>query len=724
MRTQAIIRRTLRVPRVDGEPGDGAAVARQLDIALVKVGFTAARDLLEHVSGLAPAAATGLAREVVDAVRELVGAHVEHNSYFINFPNRVPDTVEFWAKCLREALAPAERGRWRKRVPTDDELRARLGAGVDLLSLPRYGRYQHTFAELLAAHDELVALGAERITVVHLGDSLDAETSALYVALAGSTTPLGEVDLELLAELARLCPSTELPDVPVRENKAVINAVRLAGGRPLIGVDTVADVLRVACQASGGDVTLQQTSRFRRFRRPERRVLMAALNSVTGGKLGDVARHREPLKRLGEGLHPHEYPAYPHAQEVFAVARGERTVRSLAARAELAFAAGDVVRAAEVLGSAPAMFMRSLDRLLRSCATESEVDSVADVAALVLDSVSGRVLCSVREHLATRTGTGGARVFPTRSRRAWVTQDTRDPLPRAAVDRITSLIDAELIDRLPAYEHLVVDPAVLDVAIPLSGKATEDGFAVLPRGSRTRVDGSVLRMFTYWRQTRERTDFDLGALLLDDHFGYLGHVSWTNTKDGLITYSGDVTEAPSGATEFIDIPLGSVSAAHIVPQVSVYAGEGFDEVAESMFGWMTREPAQRGAPFEPRTVRTRSGMRGAGRVALPVMFSRDASGAWTATWLHLYLNGSPTFRQLESNRMSTALLVRNLLRRRYFTIGYLVTLLRAKAGKVTLWRDQDRFDAPVVFLGLHRPDGLPAGSTAITTENLNLLVPR
>ncbi|GAA0898658.1 hypothetical protein [Pseudonocardia zijingensis] len=79
---RTIVRKTLRVPGSTAPGGDGAAVARQLDAVLAGVGFVADRELLEHVSGRAPGAATDLAVEVVGAVRELVGDHVEHNSYF------------------------------------------------------------------------------------------------------------------------------------------------------------------------------------------------------------------------------------------------------------------------------------------------------------------------------------------------------------------------------------------------------------------------------------------------------------------------------------------------------------------------------------------------------------------------------------------------------------------------------------------------------------------
>lgn len=722
---QMIIGQTLRVPRVDSSGGDGSIVARQMDAVLAGVGFTAAQDLLSHVSGQEPGAAMDLAVEIIGAVREQVGDAVEHNVYFKDFPHNVPDTMDFWVSCLRDLVIPDDAT---DTPVSDDDLIAALEAGViNLLQLPNYGRYQHTYAELVASRDEFIASAKDRVTVLRLGDSLDDEIGALYRTLAGSPTPLGEARLELLAELAPHCLAlSDTVEMPGRENRAVVNAARMAAGLPLIAVDSVADVLRVACRISGGDVTLVTSTRFRSLRRPERRALLAALDQVVAGnegKLGDVSRHAGPFKRLGELLHPHEHPRFPHAAEVFAVARGQRTVRSLAGRAELAFAEGDRAAAARILAVAPGMFVRSLDRLLRLADSAEEIDAVVGTTESVLPSVSGRVLCSVREHLVNRAGPDPARVFANRSRRAWATEDKRAPLPADVIERATTLIDAELAGRLPAYDRLVVDPAVLDVALPLSGKASEDGFAVLPRGSRTRVDGEVLRFFTYWRQELERTDYDLSVLMLDDEFRSVGHVSWTNTQHGGVTYSGDLTAAPDGATEFIDVTLDTVEAAYVVPQVNIYAGEGFHEVAESMFGWMTREHAQQGMPFDARTVRARSEMRGSGRVALPILFGRDADG-WYATWMHLYLAGWPNFNAVESNRASTTHLVHGVAERTYLTIGYLVDLLRAKAGSVTRWEPGIELAEPVTFIGMSEPDGLPDGSTTITLDRLNQLIPR
>ncbi|MER7701309.1 hypothetical protein ABTX81_00195 [Kitasatospora sp. NPDC097605] len=716
-----VVRHTLRLPTPDGPAGNGEAAARQFDTALMSVGFKLSAESLERLSGLSPQTVHDTAVRTLTTVRELVGDHVRHNAYFIDFPANVPDTVHFWMRCIGEALADDDDTREHTLAQLDD-------VAVDLLTLPRYGRYQHTYAELLAAHDELIAAAGDRMTVLHPGGALEDEVTALYLALAGSTTPLGEEALSDLGELAGHCVHGPQPEaIPVRENRAVVNRARLDAGGDLL-LDTVTDVLRLACALSDGDVTLARPTRFRPFPRPVRRALLAGLDAVVAAapaKLGDVGAHREMFKRLGERLHPHEYPRWPHAAEVFAVARGEREAPSFDSRVERALGAGDVAAAVRLLSAAPGKLFRALDRLLRACATEEQRAAVVAAAEAAAGQVAGRLLLSVREHLQNRRadGAAGRRVFVNRAGRGRVTADTRPPLPAAERARLIAALDAEVGRRLPDPGHLLVDPAVLDVALPLSGNATSAGLGVLPRGSLCAVDGELLRFFMYWKQRERRTDLDLTALMLDESYDTVSWLSYTSLTEIGGEHSGDVTSAPEGASEFINLRLDTVRGAFIVPQVDVYAGEGFEEVEESFFGFMLRDGEQAGRPFEPRTVRMKSDLRGPGRVALPLAFLRGADGRWRAKWLHLHLIGLPSANRVEENQVSVATLLRGVVERDYLTVRHLTGLMRRRASAVTLWDGAAVPAGPVTYIGLERPEGLHPDSRVVTPGNLRDLIP-
>lgn len=723
-----VIGKTFRVPAPAGPAGDGAAAARQLDVVLMSAGFKCSRALLEHLSGLSTETVIDTGVQVLAAVRRLTGDHVRHNTYFRDFPFGVPDTIEFWAGRLREALLDPVAAERVEGIVFDTPQGPVVGA-LNLLSLPGYGTYQHAYEDMVAAHDELIPAAGDRVTVLHLGGSVDDELGALYLDLAGSRVPLSEEDRGALALLAAYCADAAQPGtIPVRENRAVINSVRLAKGLPLLA-DTVTDVLRLACAVSDGDLTLETPTRFRSFRRAERRILLAALDAVVAGnraKLGDVAQRAEPWKRLGERLHAREYPQWPHAQDVFAAARGDIRVPSFAARVETSLHSGDVTGAAGLLSNAPGLLMRSLDRLLRSAGTREDREAILKTAEAAAEGASGRVLLSLREHFQNRAvRTDVSRVFVNRKGRARAMPDTRDALDKGLLTDLLAMIDTEVDRRIPVVDHLVIDPAVLGAALPLSGKTIPGGLGMLPRGSVSPVTGEVLRFFTYWHQAERRTDYDLSALMLDEAYGNEQHVSWTAYHAGnYATYSGDLTDATNGASEFIDIQLGKVPRRFIIPQVYIYSGEGFDEAREAFFGYMTRSVAQEGLPLEPRTVRMKSDLRGGGRIALPMVFMRGDDGKWRAKWLHLYLKGHPSFNQVEGGKVSTRLLARSIVERDYLRVNYITGMMGDKAGKVTAWEAGCVLgDGPVTFIGLEQPDGLPDGSEVIALNQLSALIP-
>ncbi len=246
---------------------------------------------------------------------------------------------------------------------------------------------------------------------------------------------------------------------------------------------------------------------------------------------------------------------------------------------------------------------------------------------------------------------------------------------------------------------------------------------MLPRGSVSAVDGEQLRFFTYWKEKENRTDYDLSALLLHADYSTDAWLSYTSLRTVGGRHSGDVTEAPEGASEFISLSLDLVRSACIVPQVNIFSGEGFEQVEESFFGFMLRDGEQQGRPFEPRTVRMKSELRGTGRVALPLVFRREDDGRWHAKWLHLYLKGISSANRVEQNQLSVSKAVRAVVEREYLTVRHLIELMPGSSDAVELSDGGPAPDEPVTYIGLQRPEGLHPDSRVVTLENLRDLIP-
>jgi stress response protein SCP2 len=717
--TKTLIKRTLKVPLPEGTEatnlpkwnGKAGVLTRQLDIALMSEGFKLSKDLTEKLPSLHPAELNDLANHTLEAVRELVGSHATHNTYFKEFPKNIPDTMEFWMGCIADALQSDNGSRVMRQLA--------LGQ-VNLLDLPKYGKYLHSYEEMAEAHDKFITAASDRITLLHAGRPRPVEVLALYHSLAGSRTPLKPEDLELLKLLADVCADDEQPEAfPMRENKAVVNAVRLESGSLLL-VDTLTDILRLASLVSGGDVTLEKSSKFKMPRRT-RAVLMATIEDVltqSPNKIMDVAQYAERWKRLAEYIHPHEYNA-PKAQEAFAVARGDKKAPSLASKVETAFKKKDVVGAAKILSNTPGMLARNLDRIFRQ-ASSNEIVKLLDTVEKSLPKISGRVLLSLREHLQNRQKAQVGRIFANTKGTVYVSPDERGTLDERVTTEAMKLIDAEIMRRLPQLD-LILDPAIRDVALPLSSKQTANGFAVMPRGSKIPVTLGTLRFFCYWKEAARTTDFDLSAQMLSETYELAEHIAYTNLKTYSARHSGDITSAPNGATEFIDIDLAKMPYPFIVPQINIFSGESFGEVEESFFGFMERAKEQEGLPFEPRTVRTKSDIRDKGKVSLPLVFIRE-EGQWFAKWTHVYLKGQPRFNQVENNHLSTSLIMRNIVERDYLTMGYLIDMLIAKAHSAQ--EPKDALELPnATYIGLETPDGLADDTKVINLTNLQDILP-
>lgn len=697
-----LIQKRLVVPVLSGT-GDSRSIARQLDVVLMENGFKLSRPLLKAIGTASFESALQTSNVILSAVKELVGAHVKHNTYFKDFPKNVPNTVEFWGRLLAKHYE--ETGEYT----------------TNLLDFSTYGTYQHTYEEMLDAHDTW--RGKVKLKVLSLGKDEGTELRALYDDLAGSKVPLNEDDRELIAELYRAGFDTDV-SVAVRENKAIINALRL--GKRRLDVDTPVDVLRLAVYLSGGDVTLLEPSKLKSLSRPVRRELLNALDEM-GDKLDDVNRYREQFKRLARVLHPREY-GFKNAIELFDFASGNSSHITWGSKVHNAVSNGRVTKAVNLLVEKPGYFVRSIDKLTRD-ASDSQFAKVVAGLKESVGRVSGRVLLGLAEHLDNRVNTVSTRIFVNRAGKGYATPNTFDALSAKRIKAISTVIWKELEKRVPETEALVINDDVATIAVPLSDKTKSEGFRVLPRGSVLPLDNShdTLRFFVYWHQTSQRTDYDLSVAMFDKDFTFKGQVSWTYLGWGYdqsgasaITHSGDITDATNGATEFIDVQLNKLSKdiVYLLPTINAYWGESFARCKEAFMGFMTRKGANKGAPFEAKSVQTKFALRGEKNgVGIPMVFMKTDEG-WAAKWLDLYSKGMPWGNRVEQNKFSTALLARTMIEKRYLTMKRLTDLYRKKAKKVYVL---DKAPKNATYIGMDRPEGIEG--TAYTLDNLKSLIP-
>ncbi|MBW6466072.1 MAG: hypothetical protein K0B06_06175 [Brevefilum sp.] len=162
-----------------------------------------------------------------------------------------------------------------------------------------------------------------------------------------------------------------------------------------------------------------------------------------------------------------------------------------------------------------------------------------------------------------------------------------------------------------------------------------------------------------------RTDVDLSLGLYDAEWNYLEHISYTNIRsqdfEGLY-HSGDIVDAPEGASEFIDLDIPSLLENHVryaVFNVYSYTRQGFNEIPECFFGWMAREEIDSGEIFEPKTVVNKIDLASPTTICLPVVFDLDQR---TATWMDISLRSNPNWvNNFEANWNNVVLISKAML---------------------------------------------------------------
>jgi hypothetical protein len=191
------------------------------------------------------------------------------------------------------------------------------------------------------------------------------------------------------------------------------------------------------------------------------------------------------------------------------------------------------------------------------------------------------------------------------------------------------------------------DPATHSLVLPLQVRKQSDGLLNLGRGSRIPLgNGPVLRLFMYWKQSAQTTDLDLSVMQLDQRFRYLSHVGWNNYGGGQdVAHSGDITSAPLGAAEFIDIRLSNFEEGYLLPAIVHFAGEAFTALDAAYAGWMHRHEVNADyAAFDAKTVVEKVNVNQNGKTWIPFMIDLAHR---ELVYVDLYSKGS---RTVETNQ--------------------------------------------------------------------------
>ncbi|WP_088816056.1 MULTISPECIES: TerD family protein [Listeria] len=398
---------------------------------------------------------------------------------------------------------------------------------------------------------------------------------------------------------------------------------------------TATDVLRFAVSLSDGDTSLAEPTRFITFKRPMRRLMLENLNE-TANLTEDMRRHKRAFIRLGEKLHPSEYRnVYPHAAAGFDVIRNNEKVITFNRKVECALAESNLAEAISLLKSRPGEFARRFDYLLRIFFDEAEQNQLFHAFKQVATRTSVPILLNMRSHFESRTKNQAARIFFPKGQKAkvFVTEETRVKIAMQTALRVIQICDDALVSQFAQKDYLgkvFVDEELKNYTVPFANRSTNKSLKQFARGSRIKLnfeEHPILRLFIYWKGGM--VDIDSSVMLFDENYSQVSYCSYYELRDAAhtMTHSGDITSAPDGASEFIDIKLKraqEIGAKYAAISINSFSRIPYSELEECFVGLMNRTDSESGEIFEPKTVSQKFDLTSIQMAVMPFIVDLEA----------------------------------------------------------------------------------------------------
>ena len=419
-----------------------------------------------------------------------------------------------------------------------------------------------------------------------------------------------------------------------------------------------------------------------------------------------MLRWKDRWIRLGERLHPGDYRRrFPETFESFHILRNNKPFKSFNAKTEDAISVGDASATTRLLVQRPGDFARRLDHVLR---THEGTDAIVDAFMSVADRVSTPVLLQTWNHFQTRNCIDSRAFFPKgNAAKVQFKEGALPPLSDSTTERVMSGIRGQLIERfssLPSLGKVYVDPILKGQIVPFSQRSASRSLRSITRGSQFDLpEGDTLRFFCWWKNIDgsddefQRVDLDLSASLFKADWQIAGDISYYNLRQNQCFHSGDITSAPEGACEFIDIDLPSVlkmGARYVVMSILSFTGQPFIALSECFGGWMMRKSPDSGEVFEAKTVQHKVDITASTRACVPVIFDAFSRKVF---WSDLGLKSSNQINNAARNSVGFSQIGRAIVDLRKPSLYDLFEMHASARGELVECEDE----AETVY-GLHK----------------------
>lgn len=569
--------------------------------AIATYGYIPSEKLMNAISYSTEDNARKLYLDVISILKNLTGSHVKLNPMYRNFPNEVFEKTE-GELYFNAVIHYLSLGEWMPESIEEKRLPFKEKVNYKVLDVFDYSALEQLFENLVTSNNSI--------------SETDKEVIAWFI-----DEGFGLDDIK--------------GEVTFKETLCFIAGIIMDKGEDISSlVKTSTDVLRIATALSDGDISLSTNTKFKNLPRFQRKILVKALEGVINEE--DISRHANKWVKLAHNLHVGDY-----SKEVYNVikkVRENEKIRTFNSRVEKFLSAGNINSAVAELIGRPSEFARRLDHIIRLSSVKNQM-KVCMYFNDVVDEVPTRILMQLYGNLKIRDKTTAEKiVFPKGSvAKAQVIYKTVNAMDVSIRNYLMIAISDSLKARFASLEPLgavYVDTALKGAPLPSGMRSASKSAFQVARGTRftfNEDEKNTLRFFIYWKGR----DIDLSATFHDENYNYVKDVAYYNLKAGKCTHSGDITNAPNGAAEYIDIDIDyalSKGYRYVAMDVRVYSGPTFADHEECFAGWMMRSKPSSGEIFEPKTVENKIDLTSDSMHSIPVMFDLKTG---EAIWMDL-----------------------------------------------------------------------------------------
>lgn len=615
------------------------------------LGYRPTKKLYQATAKLSSSQVQALYRLLIPALKALRGGHKQFQPMYPNFPTEVMEKSD--SALYADALLQT----WGIRLPKSKKKRSALNEEAEPVNFQ----------------------------LLDLGNKEDFLT--IFTQLVGAKSSISEDDKATVSwfiytykeEIEAYLPET----ITIKENLAVVVAELLTHTTiseallPLVKTPT--DVLRIITALSKGDVSLAEGVKFKKLTRRFRKLFLRMLENCKVLE-EDMVKYTNRWKRVGEILHPGEFKTkFPRAFKAFSLLRQNATISTYNSKVEAGLRLESTDKILDILTTNPGDFARRLDHILR--VSPKNRSAVLEQFRKVSDKVASPVLLQVKSHFEQRSEKNDRVVFPKGSiAKLQVVKPIDGHIPVQECQTVVNIVNETLTRRFSKLEPLgkvYVDPKLKGYLTPYNQRSASKAMRTLIRGSRMPLNGlaDTIRYFLWWKDGETRTDIDLTSSVYNDKWEYTADIAYYNLRDLHGTHSGDITSAPRGASEFIDISLSKVKeikGRYIIMCVNSYTHQPFSSLPECFAGWMERKAAGSGEIYEPKTVANRVDITADTTFCIPMIIDVETR---EIIWCDIALKSKPGHvNNAEGNNRSMGIVCKAIVEMKRSNLEELLTI--------------------------------------------------